>query len=98
MQRTNVWLVGVVVGVAGVRAWAQTPTEIGFVEEFALATNRAAAIQQLVPGTDDYYRTSTPPASRHHSSPTTAWPRPPLVNQRSAVSRTRRSSGWQPSR
>jgi hypothetical protein len=55
MQRTNVWLVGVVVGVAGVRAWAQTPTEIGFVEEFALATNRAAAIQQLVPGTDDYY-------------------------------------------
>ena len=29
--------------------------EIGFVENFALATDRSAALKQLVPGTDDYY-------------------------------------------
>jgi hypothetical protein len=40
---------------AGVGARAQQDMGIGFVEEFALATNREAAIQQLVPGTDDYY-------------------------------------------
>lgn len=29
--------------------------EIGFVERFALATDRAAALQELTPGTDEYY-------------------------------------------
>lgn len=29
--------------------------EIGFVEDFALAADRAAALRQLVPGTEDYY-------------------------------------------
>lgn len=29
--------------------------EIGFVEDFALAPDRAAALKQLVPGTDEYY-------------------------------------------
>lgn len=29
--------------------------EIGFVEDFALATDRAAVLQQLVPGTEDFY-------------------------------------------
>ncbi|HEY3325008.1 MAG TPA: hypothetical protein VGP72_31430 [Planctomycetota bacterium] len=29
--------------------------EIGFAEDFALAADRAKALQQLIPGTDDYY-------------------------------------------
>jgi hypothetical protein len=29
--------------------------EIGFVEDFALARDRAAALRQLIPGTEDYY-------------------------------------------
>jgi hypothetical protein len=29
--------------------------EIGFIEDFALSKNRAAALQQLIPGTEDYY-------------------------------------------
>ncbi len=29
--------------------------EIGYVEEFALAKDRAEALKQLIPGTDDYY-------------------------------------------
>ena len=55
MKRMNVWLVCVVVCVAGACVRAQQAAEIGFVEEFALSTNREAAIQQLVPGSDDYY-------------------------------------------
>ena len=53
-MKLNVWQAGLIACVAGTCAKAQS-AEIGFVEEFALATNRAAAIQQLVPGTDDYY-------------------------------------------
>src|SRR5947209_12225795 len=33
-------------------AWAD---EVGFVEDFALARDRAAALRQLIPGTEDYY-------------------------------------------
>jgi hypothetical protein len=29
--------------------------EIGFIEDFALASDRAAALQQLIPGSEDYY-------------------------------------------
>src|SRR3954468_4769935 len=29
--------------------------EVGFVEDFALARDRAAALRQLIPGTEDYY-------------------------------------------
>jgi hypothetical protein len=29
--------------------------DIGFIEDFALATDREAALQQLIPGTEDYY-------------------------------------------
>lgn len=29
--------------------------EIGYIEEFALAANRAEALKQLIPGTEDYY-------------------------------------------
>ena len=30
-------------------------TEVGFVEDFALADDRAKVLEQLIPGTDDYY-------------------------------------------
>ena len=36
----------------------QIPTsagEIGFVEEFALARDRAEALKKLIPGTENYY-------------------------------------------
>src|SRR6266481_2961811 len=29
--------------------------EVGFVEDFALSRDRAAALRQLIPGTEDYY-------------------------------------------
>src|SRR5882762_8877734 len=29
--------------------------EVGYVEDFALARDRAAALKQLIPGTEDYY-------------------------------------------
>ena len=32
-----------------------TAREIGFIERFALAENRAEALEELIPGTDDYY-------------------------------------------
>jgi len=34
---------------------AQGQTEIGFVERFALATDRERVLEQLVPGTEDFY-------------------------------------------
>jgi len=40
------------VAVLAVQGWAQ---EIGYVETFALSDDRAAALGELVPGTDDYY-------------------------------------------
>jgi hypothetical protein len=49
------WQVAAGAGLAAALAAAQGGTEIGFVEEFALATNRDLAIQQLVPGTDEFY-------------------------------------------
>ena len=55
MKRMNAWQVCVAVCVAGACVRAQQAAETGFVEEFALSTNREAAIRQLVPGTDDYY-------------------------------------------
>src|SRR2546425_11895333 len=29
--------------------------EVGFIEDFALAKDRAASLRQLIPGTEDYY-------------------------------------------
>ena len=41
----------IVVGVAGVcRAG-----DIGFIEDFSLAADRAVPLKQLIPGTEDYY-------------------------------------------
>src|SRR5438309_12101602 len=34
---------------------AAAADEVGFVEDFALAKDRAAALRQLIPGTEDYY-------------------------------------------
>lgn len=36
-------------------AWAYAQTEIGFVEKFALAPNRAEVLRELVPGSEDFY-------------------------------------------
>ena len=54
----RVVLMGVIV-MAGMSLGEWTSTgiggEIGFIEDFALAPDRAAALKQLVPGTEDYY-------------------------------------------
>ena len=36
-------------------ASAAVAGEVGFVEDFALARDRSAALRQLIPGTEDYY-------------------------------------------
>ncbi len=41
-----------IAGLAGAGALAQ---EIGYIETFSLATNREAALKELVPGTDEYF-------------------------------------------
>jgi len=58
MRRDTVWFMGAsLVALAG--GVVATPTaaagDIGFVEDFALAADRPAALKQLIPGTDDYY-------------------------------------------
>ncbi len=45
-------VLGFLVFAAGAAGAAQ---EIGYIEEFALATNRAEVLRDLVPGTDDYF-------------------------------------------
>lgn len=50
MKRSLV--VGLAILVMGAHAWAG---EIGYVEDFALAADRTAALKQLIPGTEDYY-------------------------------------------
>ena len=46
---------GLWMGMAAGLAAAATAQEIGYVETFALAPDRAEALRELVPGTDDYY-------------------------------------------
>ena len=46
------FLVPLLVSIA---SFAAAENEIGFVEKFALATDREAALSQLVPGTEDFY-------------------------------------------
>ena len=36
-------------------AWQTQAAEIGYLEDFALAKDRAVPLQQLIPGTEDYY-------------------------------------------
>ncbi len=42
-------------GVATLGSWGLAANEIGFIEKFALAKDRAAVLQQLVPATEEYY-------------------------------------------
>ncbi|MFN9373372.1 MAG: hypothetical protein ACK6D3_15930 [Planctomycetaceae bacterium] len=53
--RAVAWFVllgGLLMANSGV-AWAGG--EIGFVEDYVLARDRTAALQQLIPGTEDHY-------------------------------------------
>jgi hypothetical protein len=58
MSRVRAWLAGVVLVALGGGVLI-TPTaraaDVGFVEDFALAKDRTAALKQLIPGTEDYY-------------------------------------------
>ena len=49
------FIVFALVAVLGVAASVCGAGEIGFVEDFALAKDRAAALKQLIPGTETYY-------------------------------------------
>ena len=54
------WLGIVLLGIVAASVVGATPRqasaqEIGYVEQFALAESREAALRQLVPGTEDYY-------------------------------------------
>ena len=66
MQRFNITLLTVLLGVATLsshslpiaNAYGEGETganEIGFIEEFALAADRQAALDKLIPGSDQYY-------------------------------------------
>src|SRR5262245_64694390 len=58
MRPVRPWLAGVVLaGLGGVLVLTPTARggDIGYVEDFALAKDRAAALKQLIPGTEDYY-------------------------------------------
>src|SRR3984893_16230349 len=50
MKRTLFWSAWAILTVSAVRAG-----EVGYVEHFALARDRAASLRQLIPGTEDYY-------------------------------------------
>jgi hypothetical protein len=46
----------VALAVGWLACMSQAPArEIGFIEEFSLATNRAESLKQLIPGTEDFY-------------------------------------------
>ena len=58
MRPIRPWLAGfVLVGLGGALLLAPNARggDVGFVEDFALAKDRAAALKQLIPGTEDYY-------------------------------------------
>ena len=50
MNRVPLWL-----AVSLLLASPVAADEVGFIEDFALARDRAAALRQLIPGTEDYY-------------------------------------------
>ena len=52
MRSKALWLV---VGVLVVLGRGMQAEEIGYIEDFALATDRTEALKQLVPGTEDFY-------------------------------------------
>ena len=44
------WIIGLVMAASICRA-----NEIGYIEQFALTPDRAEALEELIPGTEDYY-------------------------------------------
>jgi hypothetical protein len=50
-------LLALLLGVSSALSWGETvhAEEIGYIEDFALSANRAEALKQPVPGTEDYY-------------------------------------------
>ena len=58
MRRASTWLAGGFLALLG-GGLVLTPTasaaDVGYAEDFALAKDRAAALAQLIPGTEDYY-------------------------------------------
>ena len=46
---------GLFVGFISLMVWSVPAQEIGYLETFSLADDRAAALKELVPGTDDYF-------------------------------------------
>src|SRR2546421_12620816 len=50
MKHIVVWCIGLILLASVTRAG-----EVGYVEDFALAKDRAASLRQLIPGTEDYY-------------------------------------------
>src|SRR3954451_20174218 len=58
MRRATLWLMGVsLAALAGLVLLTPHTSagDIGFIEDFALAKDRALALRQLIPGTEDYY-------------------------------------------
>lgn len=59
MNRAMAWLPpGLILGLTAAMILTPTTTraaDVGYVEDFALAKDRAAALKQLIPGTEDYY-------------------------------------------
>src|SRR5690348_15443086 len=58
MGRFGTWLAGSVLAALGgvlLLTPASRAADVGSVEDFALAKDRAAALNQLIPGTEDYY-------------------------------------------
>src|SRR5262245_23277748 len=58
MSRVRTWLAGTtLVALGGVMLLTPTSRagDVGYVEDFALAKDRTAALKQLIPGTEDYY-------------------------------------------
>src|SRR5438034_1566420 len=51
MKRMLIWSAGAIFLVS----LAASAAEVGYVEDFALARDRAASLRQLIPGTEDYY-------------------------------------------
>lgn len=55
MKRLSSWLAAAALGLAAAGGGRVQSAEIGFIETFSLASDRAAALKQLIPGTEDYY-------------------------------------------
>ena len=55
MRRATGWLMGETLAATVLLTPQSSAGDIGFIEDFALAKDRNAALKQLIPGTEDYY-------------------------------------------